>query len=138
MITLKQLLESQPLTGASDIEIIQAYFVENDLEEEGMDLIHKLTKSKIEKMKRRQYMVEEWTPRLPSKYLYENYNLDTADMLHSLELDYLANGGKLSDDFLKWAKENVPNIIQPEVYFFPLVDWLEERDIKFIERNNKE
>ena len=137
MITLKQLLESQPLTGASDTEIIQAYFVENDLEEEGMDLIHELTKSKIEKMKRRQYMVEEWTPRLPSKYLYENYNLDTADMLHSLELDYLANGGKLSDSFLKWAKENVPNIIQPEVYFFPLVDWLEERNIKFIERNKE-
>ena len=66
------------------------------------------------------------------------YDLDTADRLHSLELDYLANGGKLSDSFLKWAKENVPNIIQPEVYFFPLVDWLEERDIKFIERNNKE
>ena len=137
MITLKQLLESQPLTGASDTEIIQAYFVENDLEEEGMDLIHELTKSKIEKMKRRQYMVEEWTPRLPSKYLYENYDLDTADMLHSLELDYLANGGKLSDSFLKWAKENVSNIIQPEVYFFPLVDWLEERDIKFIERNKE-
>ena len=137
MITLKQLLESQPLTGASDTEIIQAYFVENDLEEEGMDLIHELTKSKIEKMKRRQYMVEEWTPRLPSKYLYKNYDLDTADMLHSLELDYLANGGKLSDSFLKWAKENVPNIIQPEVYFFPLVDWLGERNIKFIERNKK-
>lgn len=137
MVTLKDLLNYQPLTGASDTEIIQAYFIENDLEEEGMDLIHQLTKSKIEKLKRRQYMVEEWTPRLPSKYLYENYDLNTADMLHSLELDYLANGGKLSDSFLKWAKENVPNIIQPEVYFFPLVDWLEERDIKFIERNNK-
>ena len=137
MVTLKDLLNYQPLTGASDIEIIQAYFVENDLEKEGMDLIHKLTKSKIEKMKRRQYMVEEWTPRLPSKYLYKNYDLDTADMLHSLELDYLANGGKLSDSFLKWAKENVPNIIQPEVYFFPLVDWLGERNIKFIERNKE-
>ena len=32
-----------------------------------------IKKSKIEKMKRRQYMVEEWTSRLPSKYLYENY-----------------------------------------------------------------
>ena len=105
MITLKQLLSVQPLTGASDIEIIQTYFVENDLEEEGMDLIHKLTKSKIEKMKRRQHMVEEWTPRLLSKYLYKNYDLDTADMLHSLELDYLANGGKLSDGFLNWAKK---------------------------------
>ena len=137
MITLKQLLEIQPLTGASDIEIIQEYLVKNDLEEEGMDLIHKLTKSKIEKMKRRQHMVKEWTPRLLSKYLYENYDLDTANMLHNLELDYLANGGKLSDSFLKWAKENVPNIIQPEVYFFPLVDWLAERNIKFIERNKE-
>ena len=49
MVTLKDLLNNRILTDASDIEIIQAYFVENDLEEEGMDLIHELTKSKIEK-----------------------------------------------------------------------------------------
>lgn len=136
MITLKQLLDIKSFTGAeaSDIEIIKAYFIENDLEEEGMELIHNLTKSKIEKMKRRQHMAEEWVSRLPSKYLYENYDLETADTLHKLELDYLSNGGELSNARLEWAREIVPNIKKPEVYFFPLVDWLEERGIKFQDR----
>ena len=134
MITLKQLLSIQSYTGVSDIEIIKAYFIENDLEEEGMELIHNLTKSKIEKLNRKQYMVKEWTSHLMSKYLYENYDLGTADMLHKLELDYLSNGGELSNTRLEWAKENLPKIKEPEVYFFPLVDWLEERDIKFQDR----
>lgn len=131
MTTLKQLLDIQSLIGVSDIEIIKAYFIENDLEEEGMELIHNLTKSKIEKLNRKQYMVKEWTSHLMSKYLYENYDLGTADMLHKLELDYLSNGGELSNTRLEWAKENLPKIKKPEVYFFPLVDWLEERGIKF-------
>ena len=71
-------------------------------------------------------MVKEWVSYLPSKYLYENYELDIADRLHTLELDYLANGGELSEDRLKWAKENLPNIetiydeeVQNEVYIEP-------------------
>lgn len=68
---------------------------------------------------------------LPSEYLYKNYNLEVADKLHKLELDYLIHGGELTNTWLKWAKGNVPNIIRPECYFNPLVEWLEERGIKF-------
>lgn len=134
MIALKQLLDTQPFTSANDIEIIEAFFTLNDMEEEGMDLIHKLTKSKIEKLNHKQHMVKDWVSQLPSKYLYQNYDLKTADALHKLELDYLSNGGELSNARLEWARENVPNIKKPEVYFLPLVNWLEERGIKFQDR----
>lgn len=124
MTTLKQLIDEQKLNGISDIQIIRTFFELNDMEEEGIDLIQELTKSKIEKLKRKQRIVEEWVSYLPSKYLYENYDLEIADMLHTLELDYLCNGGKLSKNRLEWAKENVPNIDRPKVYFNPLVEWL--------------
>lgn len=131
MIKLKQLIASQFDDDVSDIQIIESFFTLNDMEEEGMNLLHELTKSKIEKIKRKQRIAEDWFSYLPSKYLYENYDLDTADKLHTLELDFIINGGELSDNRLNWARENIPNIVRPEVYFNPLVDYLEDKNIKF-------
>ena len=131
MVTLKQLVEEQKWNEMSDIQIIKEFFDLNNLEEEGMDLIHELTRTKIEKMKQKHRMSEEWVCMLPSKYLYENYDLDIADRLHTLELNYLVNGGKLSKGHLKWATENIPNIVRPQAYFNPLVEWLENEGIRF-------
>ena len=131
MVTLKQLMEEQKFTGMSDLSVIKMFFDANDMEEEGMDLIQELTKSKVAKLKRRQRQVEEWTSHLPSKYLYQNYDLDVADRLHTLELDYLSHGCELSDARLKWAKENIPNIEKPYFYFQPLVEYLDDKGIRF-------
>ena len=131
MITLKQLVDEQNFTGLSDVEVIRKFFVLNDMEEEGMNLIHTLTKSKVEKLKHKNRVVEEWTSHLPSKYLYENYDLDTADGLHTLELDYLSHGCELSDSRLVWARENIPNIKMPQIYFRPLIEYLDDKDIRF-------
>lgn len=131
MITLKELVQNQAWNDATDIQIIKAYFELNDLEADGIDIISELTKSKINKIKNRYETAETWVCMLPSKYLYENYSLDIADRLHRLELDYLMNGGELSDKQLKWAEENIPNIKMPECYFQPLIAWLEEKGIKF-------
>ena len=131
MVTLEQLVKNQKYTGESDMQIIRAFFDENNLEEEGMDLITELSKIKIEKLKRKERMVKEWTSYLPSKYLYENYDLDIADKLHTLELDYLSNGGELSKSRLEWARENLHNIERPKAYFNPLIEWLDNKGIRF-------
>lgn len=131
MITLEQLINEQRLTGISDIQVIKSFFDLNDMEEEAVELITELSKIKIEKLKRRERMVKEWTSHLPSKYLYENYDLDTANRLHTLELDYLSHGGELSKSRLEWAKEHLPNIKKPECYFNPLIEWLDDKDIRF-------
>ena len=131
MITLKQLIEEQQFTGMSDIGIIKTFLDMNDMEEEGMELIHELTKAKVGKLKCKQKQVEKWTSYLPSIYLYENYDLDVADKLHTLELDYLSHGCELTSGRLKWAKENIPNIKMPPVYFQPLIEYLDSKDIRF-------
>lgn len=131
MVTLEQLVKEQKLNGMTDIQIIKIFFDLNDIEEEGIDLINELSKTKIEKLKRKERIVKEWTSYLPSKYLYENYDLDLADKLHTLELDYISHGGELSKSRLEWARENVPNIVRPQVYFKPLVEWLNDKGIRF-------
>lgn len=97
MITLKELIQNQTWSDATDIQIIKAYFELNDLETDGIDIISELTKTKINKIKNKYEVAETWVCMLPSKYLYENYSLDIADRLHRLELDYLMNGCELSD-----------------------------------------
>lgn len=133
MVTLKQLVDEQKWNDMTDIQIIKTFFDLNDMEEEGMDLISKLSKTKIEKLKRKEKMIKDWVSYLPSKYLYETYDLDTADALHNLELDYLSNGCELSKNRLEWARENIPNIVRPEAYFNPLVKWLDDKGIRFKE-----
>lgn len=131
MVTLKQLVKEQEFTEMSDVQVIREFFELNDIEEEGIELITELSKNKINKLKYKDRMVKEWTSYLPSKYLYENYDLGIADKLHVLELDYLSHGGKLSEHRLKWAKENAPNIERPQLYFNPLVEYLEENGVLF-------
>ncbi len=134
MITLKELVDNQKWNDATDIQVIKAFFELNDLEEDGIDIISNLAKSKINKIKNRYIIAETWICMLPSKYLYENYDLDIADHLHMLELNYLISGGELSVSQLKWAKENIPNIKEPQAYYRPLIDWLEKKEIQFKSR----
>lgn len=131
MITLNQLVQEQKASGLSDIDIIRIFFESNDMEVEAIEMISEIAQTKVEKQKREIYMMKEWTAYLPSKYLYENYDLDTADMLHTLELDFLMNNRKLSTSRLKWAQENIPNIKKPQVYFVPLIEWLKDNAIQF-------
>ena len=133
MITLEDLIKKQKYSGMSDMQVIRTFFEMNDLEEEGMDLITKLSKSAIEKLKCKERMVKEWFSKLPSMYLYENYDLEIADSLHNLELDFISNGGELSDGWFEWAKENLPEINRPKIYFNPLVEWLNAKGINFKE-----
>lgn len=130
MKQLKDYIELQKLTGMSDIEIITSYFIDNDIEEDAMELSHNLAKAKIEKMKHRQNIIQNWAYYIPSEYLYEKYSLKVATMLHRIELDYIING-EVTQSRLEWAKENIPNIKMPAVYFMPCMDWLEEQGIKF-------
>lgn len=131
MIELRQLVEEQKWNGMTDVDVIKTFFALNDVEEEGMDLIYELTKSKVGKLKREQGIVKTWASALPSKYLYQKYDLDTADKLHNLELNYISNGCELSESYLEWAKENIPNIKIPQVYFTPLIEYLDSKDIRF-------
>ena len=130
MISLKEYVDWQKFTDMNDMEIITQYFIDNDMEEEAMELSHNLAKAKINKMRHRQDIIKTWSYTIPSEYLYEKYPIDIATMLHRIELDYIVNGA-VTNKRLEWARENLPNIKEPDVYFQPCINWLAERCIKF-------
>lgn len=137
MKQLKDYIDLQPLTGMSDMEIITSYFIDNDMEEEAMEITHSLAKAKITKMKQNEWFVKTWTYTLPSEYLYNNYPVKVATMLHRIELDYIVNR-EVTYSRLEWAKENIPNLKMPEIYFRPCVDWLKEQGIRFKDDEEEE
>ena len=104
MKRLKDLIEGQKFSDISDIEIIKQFFVLNDMEEDGIGIINDLVESKVRKLRRKNYMAEEWVCMLPYKYLYKTYSLEIADKLHLLELDYLTYGGELSKKSFEMGK----------------------------------
>ena len=132
MKTLKEYTDMQKLTGATDMEIITAYFIDNDMEEDAMEITYKLANAKIKKMQTRKHIIDEWAYTIPSDYLYEKYPVKTATMLHRIELDYIING-KVTGSRFDWAKKNFRNIEEPSVYFQPCVRWLREYGIEFKE-----
>lgn len=139
VVTLESLVKDQPFTDMTDIQIITAFIKANDVEEEALEIIYDITKEKIRKIKEEQRITRTWLSMIPSKYLYETYDLDTADMLHALELDFISYGCKrLTVRHLEWAKKNVPNIVMPRVYYRPLVVWLDkEHGIRFIDKKKE-
>ena len=131
MITLKELVEWQKLIGATDLQIIREYFIQNDNEEDAIQMITDLSVSKIGKLRNQLNLIKTWAHILPSEYLYENYDLKTATLLHRLELAYLSYGEELSNRWLEIAKERIPEIKRPGVYFNPLIEYMEQKGIKF-------
>ena len=73
MKSLKEYIDIQNLSGLHDIEIIVAYFIDNDMEEQAMEVCHSLAKAKIEKIKNSMFTIKSWAYTIPSDYLYKKY-----------------------------------------------------------------
>lgn len=136
MTTLKELISTQKYTGLSDIEIIKAWFIDNDKESEGINLMAELSKSKFDKVYLQLKNAQTWIPIVPD--VYES-NKSTKYKVSEEEGKYLNKitqrfllGLDLNDDLLNWAKINIPNMNTPTVIFAPMVKWLKDKyKIKF-------
>ena len=130
---LAEYILRQKITGESDLEIIYLWFVDNDLEADGIELLAGLSKSKIEKLDAVLNNARVWIPNNPNptdkdgnRYpeLIER-NLIRIIQYFQLQMD-------LPDTILEWAKEKIPTIYEPSIFFRPAQDWLEAKyGIKF-------
>lgn len=134
--TLKELICLQDMSfGAmSDLDIIYEWFVRNNKEQEGLDLIPRLAKSQTEKIQNKYAYAKSWIPMLPDLY-YIIKNKEIASHLNRLQqcrcLDYPLDKDKKE---LQWAKENIHNKMKvPTMFFRPTIDYLKKYGIEFLE-----
>lgn len=140
MKLLKQFILEQKLTGESDLDIIKRWFTENDMEQEGLKIIADLSYSKSNKIQQTLEYARLWVPyacaepkqpRYAKKRHYYDRKIETKLIQIS---QYYMLKMPLSEVLLDWAKENIPKIERPFMYFQPTVDWLDkEYGIRFKE-----
>lgn len=129
-MTLKELLTQywDTTDPIKEAEIVERWFVENDYEDLGLSMISRLSMNKIKKLQDKLSFAQYW---IPSK-IDMNYNKEfandkpTADMLNHI-ITYCMLSLSLPNDILEWAKENIPNINIPKLFFMPALKYLKER-----------
>ena len=132
-ISLLQLVNAQPITGMSDLEIIKTWFIQNNYEQEGLILIADLSKSKADKLERVLCNARTWIPTLSTvtESLRVKVGEEFARKFDIIVSMYLLDM-KLNDELLNWAKETIPNMKTPKVIFQPALKWLKnEYGIEF-------
>lgn len=109
----------------SDTQIITEYFVQNNMEYEAMDLLISLAKKKAQKAERELDYIKTW---IPNKVDMTNYysSKEVGENLNEI-ITYQICGLDLPDKLLKWAKDNIPNMDEPEVCFRDTIKWLKEK-----------
>ena len=132
MKKLKDLIDLQPLTGEDDLAIIKRWFIENNLEQEGLSLIPALAKAQTEKIQRKYDYALSWTPSLIDMHTQVKDNV-IADKLNILQtLCTLSADLKNYKDIYEWAKEEIPKMEIPHIFFLPTVRWLQKYGIEFV------
>lgn len=111
-----------------EADIIKRWFVENDFEDVGLSMIPSLSAHKIKKLQDKLSFAQSWLPSRIDVNCNEEFANDkaTADMLNKI-ITYCMLSMPLPDSVLDWAKENIPNINVPRMFFMPTVKYLKER-----------
>lgn len=121
-----------------DKTIILKYITDNNLEQEYIELISKLAKSKVEKlegqMNQKNFIIESSAAGLES--LLKQYKKDIALFLLDLQLCYACTFD-FTENLIEKAKEIIPTIDYPQWYFRDVPTHLYQKyGIKF--KNHKE
>lgn len=127
MPTLKEYIDEQRFTGEDDITIIRRWFCENNREQDGLELIAELSKSKSDKLQQSLNYARMWLPSLPNVY-ESNKGIDkeTANKIQQITTLHLLGYDELPEPLLTWAKETIPNMKIPNIIFVPMTEWLKD------------
>lgn len=130
--SLEELVELSKYSKTSDIEIIRSWFIENNLEEEGIKLISALSYSKAKKLELSLDTIRSWDLLLPEIKPDDCYDEETALNLTNIERIGLLNLDLTSyGNLYNWVKDHIPNINCPKTYYIPTLHYLAKYDIFF-------
>lgn len=124
MIPLKTIVEMFG-NSLSDIRLIQEWFTQNNQEAEGLKLVSELAQSQLNKVERKYDYARTWIP----------VKVDMCDVCPDKDvarkLDKIINcqilGLELPDDLLEWARDTIPTMKMPLLFFMDTAKWLNER-----------
>jgi hypothetical protein len=138
MITLKELVEMQRFNQKTDTEIIIDYYVLNDLESEGINLMNILAKEKCDKLSDELNKVKgSLSMYAGSSILYGKFGKETGGRLDHIIILFIL-GYDIEKDYpthFQWLKETIPTLKCPKVFWREFYEWLISKGIYFLGEN---
>lgn len=145
MVTLRQLVNRQVFTGEEDSSLIAEWFNENNMSIQGLEIISKMAKKKIED--------DEWKYGLlagdltmyeATENLIKDFGVKDGCKLNSAITKWIVCfrlGEKFEEKYptlFAWLKEFIPKQKQPFIFWQPFIKWMNENDIYFKDQERKE
>lgn len=134
MKSLRELIAYQGLSGKTDIEIIYDWFIENNMEIDGLTLITQLAKTKANKLDNELNKIRaDMSMYAGADILYKTYKNDIASKLNLIIIRFIL-GFDIEKDYpqdMEWLKENIPNLKLPPIFWKKFLEWLESKGIYF-------
>ena len=129
MVSLKELVDDQKFNCDDDLTIIERWFCLNNREQDGLDLISKLSKSKVDKLESILNTAKIWLPNIPDVYESNKkfgIDKDIASNINRITTYHLL-GCEIPTNLLIWAEKTIPTIDTPKIIFIPMVEWLKTK-----------
>lgn len=133
-VSLEYLVEHNRFARLPDLYLIKEWFIKNDLEEEGLNLIVDLAKSKANKLEASLNSIRNWDLNMVTSEQFEKlgYDKDTSKNLELIErLGLLNNDLKQYTSLYEWAKETIPTLNRPSAIYVPTLRYLKKYNIYF-------
>lgn len=132
MKQLKEYIDLQALSGKSDMEIIQDYLVDNNLESVALSIIPVLAQRQLDRIQGRLNYAQSHIPlmfTMPLKGLDKDtqYNLVMIEQCCALSIDF----EKAYPSIFEWATEKIPTLELPDCFFMPTLNYLAKWNIYF-------
>lgn len=115
MTTLKGLIEKFGDT-LTDIRLIEEWFIRNNQEAEGLELVSRLAQSRLNKVEHKYDYARTWIPvKVDMRDVCQDK--DVGEKLNRL-IDYQILGVPIPDCLLVWAKETIPTMKMPPLFLW--------------------
>ena len=136
MITLKELVKMQELTGEKDGELIVRWYTENNLTTEGMEIMYNLAKQKIDDDEwRYSWLVSDMRLYGATESIIKEFGVKDGTKLDDIIRNYIIskrineNFEEKYPQFVEWLKENIPKHNLPFVFWRDFAEYLESKGI---------
>ena len=116
-----------PSNPTVEAKIIEDWFTENDFEDMGLAMIPRLAACRLAKVQKKLDFAQSWIPSKIDLNLNAEFAKDkpTADMLNQI-MTYCMLSMELPTSILEWAREHVPTMNTPKIFFLPAAKYLKE------------
>lgn len=144
-LTLRELVTRQVYTGETDNELIAEWFEKNDMAIEGIEIISRLAKNKVESDQNKYGSI---IARLQMYGATESL-LKTFGKKDGITLDYICRKFIISDglgekfeekypDDIEWLRTIIPTKERPFVFWLDFLNYLHEQGIYFMDEKKGE